>query len=293
MKNCKEPRIRGGHVSCSHLFPLPSYCSFSVYQRELSQTIKYNISFAADTSFPRPVSKEVALSIILIRTIILYMIILLCLRIMGKAELSKMSPFQLIVSFMIAELASIPIESPDVSLISGVTAIFTLLFLQVSISFLSIKSERLKNFFGGKPSVLIDDGRINHREMKKLRITINDLMEQLRICGYPCIAQVAYAVMESNGELSVIPKSHKRNITAEDLNMKKGREVMPVIFISDGTVYPQNLSKSGWTEKELSERLSAMGISDREKVFLAFCDEKAELHVFLDRDDTFAGEVKQ
>ena len=121
----------------------------------------------------------VFLTIILIRTVILYMVILFVIRIMGKAELSKMSPFQLIVSFMIAELAAIPIESPDVSMITGVTAIFTLLFLQVFISFLSIKSERIKNIFSGTPSIIIDNGEINLKEMKKLRITTNDLLEQL------------------------------------------------------------------------------------------------------------------
>ena len=91
--------------------------------------------------------------IILIRTIVLYFIILFVMRVMGKAELSKMSPFQMIVSFMIAELAAMPIESPDISMISGVTAIFTLLFLQVLISLLSIKSERLKNLFSGSPKI--------------------------------------------------------------------------------------------------------------------------------------------
>ena len=90
------------------------------------------------------------MTIILIRTVILYFIVLFVIRIMGKGELSKISPFQLIVIFMIAELASIPIESPDVSMITGVTAIFALLFLQVFISFISIKSEKLKNFFNGK-----------------------------------------------------------------------------------------------------------------------------------------------
>ena len=130
------------------------------------------------------------MAIVLIRTVILYLIVLFVIRIMGKGELSKMSPFQLIVVFMIAELASIPIESPDVSMITGVSAIFTLLFLQVLISFLSIKSEKFKTFFNGKPSVLIDNGELNLKELKALRITINDLMEQLRIGGSPSISDV-------------------------------------------------------------------------------------------------------
>ena len=103
--------------------------------------------------------------IICLRTIILYITVLITIRIMGKSELSKMSPFQLVVIFMIAELASIPIESPDVSIIKGMAAIFTLLFLQVFISYISIKSEGFKNFVNGKPSVLIENGKINYREL--------------------------------------------------------------------------------------------------------------------------------
>lgn len=231
---------------------------------------------------------------ILIRTVILYLIVLFVIRIMGKAELSKMSPFQLIVVFMIAELASIPIESPDVSMLTGVTAIFTLLFLQVFISFISIKSERMKNFFSGRPSVLIDKGNINHKEMKKLRITINDLMEQLRIGGTPAISDVEYAIMESNGDLSIIPKSSKKPLTPEDMAMQKSQEVMPSVFISDGMIYKDNVSCAGWNDKLLADTLSKAGISDYKNVFLAFCDEKSVLHIFLDdSNDVFAREVKQ
>lgn len=100
---------------------------------------------------------------------------------MGKAELSKVSTFQMVVLFMIAELAAIPIDSPSASVINGITAIFTLIFLEVLLSFLSIKSEKLKNFINGKPSLLIDKGMINIKEMERMRITINDLFEQLRI----------------------------------------------------------------------------------------------------------------
>lgn len=221
------------------------------------------------------------MTIIFIRTIILYFIALFVIRIMGKAELSKMSPFQLIIVFMIAELASIPIESPDVSMITGVTAIFTLMFLQVLISSLSLKSEKLKNFFSGKPSVLIDKGQINQKELKKLRITINDLMEQLRIGNAASISEVEYAIMESNGELSIIQKAGNKPLTAEDMSIEKPREIMPVVFISDGVMYRKNVAQAEWTEKQLTDKLSSLGISDYTKVFLAFCDGNSKLHVFM------------
>ncbi|MDO4487130.1 MAG: DUF421 domain-containing protein [Bacillota bacterium] len=221
------------------------------------------------------------MTIVLIRTIILYLIVLFVIRIMGKGELSKMSPFQLIVLFMIAELASIPIESPDVSMITGVTAIFTLLFLQVLISFISIKSEKLKNFFNGKPSILINNGDINHKELKKLRITVNDLMEQLRIGNMPAVSDVEYAVMESNGELSIIPKAENKPLTPKDMSIKKQPEIMPVVFISDGIMYRKNLTQAGWTEEKLLKNLSMMNISSCSDVFLAFCDSESRLHIYM------------
>ncbi|MDD6646857.1 MAG: DUF421 domain-containing protein [Firmicutes bacterium] len=203
-----------------------------------------------------------------------------------------MSPFQLIVIFMIAELASIPIESPDVSMITGVTAIFALLFLQVFISFISIKSEKLKNFFNGKPSVLINKGDINYKELNKLRITINDLMEQLRIGNMSAVSEVEYAVMESNGELSVIPKAGKKPLTAEDMSISKQPEIMPVVFISDGIIYSKNIYQSGWTEKQLAAELSKLNISDSRSVFLAFCDGSSKLHVYMhDKNKKTAKEI--
>lgn len=232
------------------------------------------------------------MTIVLIRTVILYLIVLFVIRIMGKAELSKMSPFQLIVVFMIAELASIPIESPDVSMITGVAAIFTLLFLQVLISFISLKSEKFKNFFSGRPSVLIEEGAINEQELKSLRITINDLMEQLRLGGSASISDVDFAIMESNGDLSIIPKPENKPITPKDISLECKSEIMPVVFISDGVLYEKNMEGAGWNKKQLEEELKALGISGQEQVFLAFCDGDSKLHVYIsDKRKKRASEV--
>lgn len=232
------------------------------------------------------------MAIVLIRTVILYLTVLFVIRIMGKGELSKMSPFQLIVLFMIAELASIPIESPDISMITGVSAIFTLMFLQVLISYISIKNEKFKNFFNGKPSVLINKGDINHKELKSLRISVNDLMEQLRIGNMPAISDVEYAIMESNGELSIIPKAEKKPLTPEDMSIKKQSEIMPVVFISDGIMYRKNIQQSQWTEKQLLQKLSSMHIKDYTKVFLAFCDGNSQLHIYMhNKDESLAKEI--
>ena len=157
--------------------------------------------------------------IVAIRTLIMYAALLLSVRIMGKSELSKMSPFQLVIVFMIAELAAIPIDSSDASLINGLVAIFMLMFLQIFISFLSTKSELFKKFISGHPTVLIEKGKLNIKEMTSLRITTTDLLEQLRIQNCPSISDVEYAIMESNGQLSVIQKAENSPVTPKDLDL--------------------------------------------------------------------------
>lgn len=222
--------------------------------------------------------------IVSVRTVIMYTLVLLSIRLMGKSELSKMSPFQLVIVFMIAELASIPIDNPSSSLASGIIAIFTLTFLQILLSLLSIKFEGFKNFISGRPSILIEKGKLNIRELSRLRITITDLMEQLRLENCPSITNVQYAVMESNGQLTVIPKSECRPLTPKDMNLKTVSEALPVILVSDGTLYEKNLWLSGITEEEFQQKLSAKGFYSYHEIFMAFCDENKTIHVYMNTE---------
>lgn len=204
--------------------------------------------------------------IVCIRTFILYLVVLFALRVMGKSELSKLSTFQMVVLFMIAELASIPIDTPTSSLIGGIIAIVTLMFLQVLLSFVSIKSEKFKNFINGRPSIIVDKGKINVMEMARLRISVNDLFEQLRIGNCPSVSDVEYAIMESNGQLSII--------TTDD------QEKLPLLLISDGVLYEENLQKSGTDIPTLTSMLSAKGIKEFRQVFIAFYDGNRVFHVY-------------
>ncbi len=232
--------------------------------------------------------------IVAIRTFVLYIIVLIAVRIMGKSELSKMSPFQLVIVFMIAELAAMPIDDPTTSLINGVMAIFTLMLLQVLISFLSIKSEKFKNLVSGKPSILIEKGKLNIKELSKLRITSTDLLEQLRLENCPSLSNVEYAIMESNGQLTVIPKAEEKPLTPKDMGLTVNEGLLPMIVISDGTLYVKNLLVAGISEETFRQKLAGAGISSYENIFLAFYDENKVFHVYLHSENTkpFAAEVK-
>ena len=232
--------------------------------------------------------------IVAIRTLIMYAALLFSVRMMGKSELSKMSAFQLVVVFMIAELAAIPIDFTDASLINGLVAIFTLMFLQVLISYISTKSEGFKTLISGRPSILIEKGKLNVRELSRLRISITDLLEQLRIQDCPSICDVQYAIMESNGQLSVIKKAVDKPVTPKDIDLAVSEGVLPAIIISDGNLYDRNLIYSGVDLVSFENRMRSAGIKDIKKVFLAFCDENKQFHIYLhdSASGPFTKEVK-
>ena len=232
------------------------------------------------------------MALVLIRTVILYFLVLLTFRIMGKSELSEMSPFQLVIVFMIAELAAIPIDSTTSSLLNGIAAIFALMFLQTLLSTIAVKCEWFKNFINGRPSILIEKGEINQKELRDLRITLNDLQEQLRIKDIYSFSDVEFAIMESNGELSVIPKASKRNVTVSDLGIKENEIYLPVVVISDGTLYERNLLKLNLDSDKLKDILRRYNLFSYKDVFLAFTDDEKKLHIYVsDNEDNKAKEV--
>lgn len=230
--------------------------------------------------------------IILLRTFILYLAVLIVIRIMGKGELSKMDPFQMVVLFMIAELAATPMSSPSISMFHGLSALIALLFLEVLISYLSTKSQKFNVLFNGKPSVLIDKGTIDKKELDSLRISISDLTEQLRLKNIVSISDVDYAVMETNGDLSVIPKPTKKALTPEDISLEPPGAHIPKIIVSDGKFYPDSLAEFHQTEEHFRKELLQMGIHEYNELYLCFYDEKHKLHIYPKAEDGMIKERK-
>ncbi|WZL72429.1 DUF421 domain-containing protein [Clostridiaceae bacterium 35-E11] len=217
--------------------------------------------------------------ITLIRTLILYLLVLISMRLMGKAELAEMQPFQLVVTLMIAELAALPMEDTAIPLVNGVIAIMTLLFIQVLISFINLKSEKARGIICGKPSLLIHRGMINEKELKHLRITMNDLVEQLRTKDYPNISDVEFAILETNGDLSIIPKQNKRSATLEDLGIISSYEGLPISLIIDGHINDDNLQKIQLTRSWLKSQLKAKDVKDASEVLFCYVDANQKLYV--------------
>lgn len=157
------------------------------------------------------------MAISFLRTVILYLLVVMGLRIMGKRQIGEMQPSELVVAIMISDLATIPMQETGIPIFSGIIPIFTLIVMEILLSQLSLKNKGFRRLMTGKPNVIIHNGKILEEEMKKIRFNMDDLNEQLRIQGYSGIKDINFAILETNGQLSIIPKAKKNQATVEDV----------------------------------------------------------------------------
>lgn len=221
------------------------------------------------------------LSVMLLRTLFLYFVILVIFRIMGKREIGQLSVFDFVVSVMIAELAVLSIEDPKMPLIKGLLPMFILTGTQVFISYLSLKNKRIRDLLDGRPSIIIEKGKLQEKEMARQRYNIDDLLTQLREKNITNLADVEFAILETTGKLSVKKKDSKGALTPEDLGIRVNTVGMPLPVIIDGEVLDHNLEKLGKTRLWLKQRLKQFGTTDFQKVFFASVDEMGRMFVDL------------
>ncbi|WP_245579630.1 DUF421 domain-containing protein [Alteribacter aurantiacus] len=205
------------------------------------------------------------------RTIVIYFVILLVMRMMGKREIGQLSIVDFVVSIMIAELAVVSIENTTVPMIEQVTPMVILMLIQISLAFVSLKSDRMRKIIDGKPSVLINRGEIDEKEMRKQRYNFDDLLIQLRQKNVQSPADVEFAILEPSGKLSVIKK-------------KKGKEkkdiLLPLPIILDGKVQNKHLEQMGKTPLWLRQELRKLGYKDIKKI--SYCIYTDEGNFFID-----------
>jgi uncharacterized membrane protein YcaP (DUF421 family) len=194
------------------------------------------------------------------------------MRIMGKRQIGQLQPFELAVAIMISELAAVPMQNTGIPLIHGIIPILTLLTAQILLSYISIKSKRANNIICGTPSVIIEYGKIVEANLRKELYSIDDLLEQLRINGTPSIGDVEFAILETNGQLSIFPKTSKRPVNPADLNLQVDFEELPLDLIVDGRVNKENLTKAHVDEKWLIFKLKEFNIDSMDMVLFAYLD---------------------
>jgi uncharacterized membrane protein YcaP (DUF421 family) len=216
--------------------------------------------------------------VIFVRTLVLYTIVVIVMRLMGKRQIGQLQPYELAVAIMISELAAVPMQNTGIPLLAGIIPILTLLVAQILISFVSLKSTKARGIICGKPSILIENGKINESNLRREMYTLNDLLEQLRIKDTPNIADVEFAVLETNGQLSIIPKSQKRPINPEDLQLPTNYEGLPLDIIIDGGIIFKNLRKVNLDENWLSKELAKKGVKSSKDVLFASLDSNGNLY---------------
>lgn len=207
----------------------------------------------------------------IIRTIILYGFITFAIRIMGKRQIGDMQPNELVITLLISEIAAIPLQDISQPILSGVVAIFMLIVLEIIMSVLSMKSITVRRFMNGKSAVIIKNGVIDQNVMKDVRMTVLDLVELLRGQNVFDISAVAFAVLEVNGNLSVLLKGAEQTVTAKDMGVKKPKEALPLPVISDGKILSDSLKALNITSNDVYKKIKANN-TEVENVFLMTLD---------------------
>lgn len=215
--------------------------------------------------------------ILMIRTVILYLLVMICLRLMGKQQIGQLQPFEFVAALMISELATIPMEDSGAPLYTGVVPVIVILTLQTLFGYISLKSNRFRRLLSGAPTIVIKDGRILEKELAKSRYNLNDLLEQLRIKDSHNLDEVAYAILETNGELSVIPKAQYSTVTLSNLQMTPTPTVYPAVLILDGQVQTDTLQELNLSLGDIMHQLQPFDIHLPEEALLAIRNTQGEI----------------
>ncbi|MBJ6362955.1 DUF421 domain-containing protein [Paenibacillus sp. GCM10012307] len=219
--------------------------------------------------------------VIILRTILIYFVVYAVLRLMGKREIGKLTVFDLVISIMIAEIAVIVIEDTKRPLAEELLPIAVLMILQIGIAWMIMKSRKMRLLFDGKPSILIENGKLNRDEMKKQRYNFDDLLVQLREKDMVRLADVEFAILETSGKLSVIKKEQGQYLAKTDFQFPPNYrfEDLPVPLIMDGEVQEENLQKLNRSWFWLKNELKKHQVADTKSVFLCTIDHKGRLYV--------------
>lgn len=216
--------------------------------------------------------------ILFLRAIILYLLIFIVIRLMGKRQISELQPFDLVFTLLIADLASDPIADTSIPLVYGIIPILALFLLQQLAAWASLKNERIRKVLAGKPQVIISQGKVLEEVMRSSYYSLSDLMEQLRGKDIFDITDVSYAIIETDGSLSVLLKGDQHTPTIEDMNLKPHPERLPEMLVLDGKTHHKALKHCGCTESWLHEQLKALDYASPAEVFFASLSPDGTLH---------------
>lgn len=234
---------------------------------------------------------------LIIRSIIIYFVVLGLLRLMGKRQIGEMQPFELVITLIIADLATIPMAESALPLIHGIIPLLTLASLHYLLSLLARKSLFMRKFLNGKPVILIGPDGIDYNALKQLNMNFNDLQESLRSSGYFNLEEILYAIIQTNGMLSVLPRSAYAPLTAHDIELNKDPASLPIIIVSEGKLIPENVKLAKIDENFIKTELEGAGFLRLKDIALVTLNSQGKMYIqpkkgpFVSRDTSYNGGV--
>jgi len=212
------------------------------------------------------------------RTVIIFSVLMLFMRLMGKRQLGELEPSELVVAVLLSDIASNPIQDSGIPLVQGLVPVTVLFCCEVLISGLTMKSVQFRKFFCGKPCILIEHGKIVQGEMRKNRFTVDELYVELRKNGIYDISIVKYAVLETDGKLSLLIYSAESPVTPKQMGILTDDQEYPIILINDGKVLTRNLQILGHDDDWLREKIAEHGAGRTEDVYLMTADRNGQVY---------------
>ena len=210
-----------------------------------------------------------------LRTVIMYFTIIIAIRLMGKRQIGDLQPSELVITILLSEIAAIPIEDTDAPIIYGILATVTLVILEILTSFTAMKSLNFRRIIYGRSAVIIENGTIDQKMLKKLRITVPDLMEVLRNQEVFDINEIAFAILETNGQMSVLRKPQFQTASVSDVKGKSQPTTMPCLIVSDGKLLTGAMKKYNITKEDVYKEVKTKRLSLKD-VFLMTVDQNGK-----------------
>lgn len=222
--------------------------------------------------------------VVSIRTAILYLIVVITMRLMGKRQIGELQPYEFVITIMISDLASLPMQDPRLPLLQGIIPILTLLFLKTILTQIGLKFQSTRKLVDGDPSILVYKGKINYPALKKQQVNIDELLEELRLANIFNLDEVQYAILENDGQLSVLPTNYNSSNSSSSSsgsgssnNTSTTPEVkLPKVLISDGKINTNSLTTLGKDKEWINNVLKNHNIQSISHVLIAMYDTKGK-----------------
>lgn len=211
---------------------------------------------------------------IMVKSALLYIVLLIVMRLMGKRQIGQLQPFEFSITLVIAELACLPMGDPSIPLIYGIIPVFTLFIVHITMNFIAVKSPRFRKILNGKPLIIINGGNIDTRAVKSADMDSDDISEALRIAGYFFPEEIEFAVLETNGSLSVMPKYANSPYTPSDAGLSSREKFLPYTLIAEGRLLKNNLIKLGLSEQQIESQLQKLQLIQKQVFLMTVTQDK-------------------